>query len=365
MKKRILLLSAYDIASHRYWREGLVETLPNIDWTVLTLPPRHFSWRIRSNSMSWAFSHQETLEKDYDLLVATSMTDLSALRGFLPKLSEIPNIVYCHENQFAFPQTEAQFKSVEPQLLNIYTLLAADVVLFNSHFNLETFLEGARTLLKKFPDYVPPNIVELIETKSTILPVPLSNLDEYKSNNKNKTFSIVWNHRWEYDKGPSLLLSIVKKLCESHMEFKFHLIGQQFRNSPKEFSEIIDLLKNNDSLGKEGFIENKDDYYQCLSSSHIVLSTSQQEFQGLSIMEACELGCTPVLPNRLSYPEFFDQKTLYKPAPSQESELAFQMLTQRYKEWENGSLKSNPKNLPLWKNLKAEYENILNAHLMK
>jgi len=94
---RILLLSAYDAHSHRRWRQGLVAAFPEWRWTVLTLPPRFFSWRVRGNSLSWAFSERETLEQSYDVLVATSMTDLSALKGLVPAL------VYCHENQFAYP----------------------------------------------------------------------------------------------------------------------------------------------------------------------------------------------------------------------------------------------------------------------
>ncbi len=74
---RILLLSAYDAHSHRRWRQGLVDAFPDWQWTVLTLPPRNFLWRIRGNSLSWAFSERETLEQPYDLVIATSMTDLS------------------------------------------------------------------------------------------------------------------------------------------------------------------------------------------------------------------------------------------------------------------------------------------------
>src|SRR5690606_31607509 len=57
---RILLLSAYDADSHRRWREGLVRELPQHAWTVLALPPRHFSWRIRGNALSWAFGERDT-----------------------------------------------------------------------------------------------------------------------------------------------------------------------------------------------------------------------------------------------------------------------------------------------------------------
>jgi len=56
---KILLLSAYDAASHRHWREMLVTGFPEHDWTVLTLPPRHFNWRMRGNALSWAMNAGE------------------------------------------------------------------------------------------------------------------------------------------------------------------------------------------------------------------------------------------------------------------------------------------------------------------
>ena len=105
---KILLLSAYDADSHRYWRKHLVENFPEHQWTVLSLPGRYFSWRIRGNSLSWAFGEQsEKLKRQYDLVIATSMTDLFSLRGFIPSLGNIPTLVYFHENQFDYPATEA------------------------------------------------------------------------------------------------------------------------------------------------------------------------------------------------------------------------------------------------------------------
>ena len=144
---RILLLSAYDAASHRRWREALVAQFSEHDWQVLTLPARHFRWRIRGNSLTWAMSDRGVLEQDYDLLVATSMVDLATLKGLVPKLAEVPSIAYFHENQFAYPASGRQFDSVDPQMVTLYTALAADRLAFNSEYNRETFLRGVERLL--------------------------------------------------------------------------------------------------------------------------------------------------------------------------------------------------------------------------
>jgi len=94
---RILLLSAYDADSHRRWREGLVAALPEHDWTVETLPPRHFSWRIRGNPLALADQLQRSRPAGWDRLMATSMTDLATLRGLVPSLAAMPAILYFHE----------------------------------------------------------------------------------------------------------------------------------------------------------------------------------------------------------------------------------------------------------------------------
>ncbi|MBT3565704.1 MAG: DUF3524 domain-containing protein, partial [Gammaproteobacteria bacterium] len=75
---KILLLSPYDAMSHQYWWQGLRDNLREHAFSVVTLPPRFFSWRFRGNSLSFAFD--ERLKDGYDLVIATSMTDLSSLR---------------------------------------------------------------------------------------------------------------------------------------------------------------------------------------------------------------------------------------------------------------------------------------------
>ena len=105
----ILLLSAYDAQSHQRWRNGLVSQFPEYQWTVLRLPPRFFSWRLRGNAYSWFMRNKDELDQNYDLIIATSMVELSALRGLIPSLAMIRTILYFHENQFAYPlQREEQ-----------------------------------------------------------------------------------------------------------------------------------------------------------------------------------------------------------------------------------------------------------------
>jgi len=307
----ILLLSAYDAHSHRRWRKGLVAAFPEHDWTVLALPPRHFLWRVRGNSLSWAFGERELLAQPYDLVIATSMTDLSALRGMVAGLAAVPALVYFHENQFAYPDRRAQSFN-EPRVINLYTALVADRVLFNSEFNRQTFLDGARAFLANMPDRVPPGIPALVREKSVVLPVPLDACwfaGEGAVAPDKSPFTIVWNHRWEYDKGPERLFAALMKLQQAGVDFRVHVIGQQFRDQPPVFAGMRAQLGN--SIGAWGRVEPDADYRHLLCESHVVLSTSLHEFQGLAVQEATACGCVPLVPDRLAYPEYFDRDYRY------------------------------------------------------
>ena len=55
----------------------------------------------------------------------------------------------------------------------------------------------------------------------------------------------------------------------------------------------------------------KEEYYDMLGKSKAVVSYALQENFGFGVAEAVYLGCTPVLPNRLVYPELYPDIKLY------------------------------------------------------
>jgi glycosyltransferase involved in cell wall biosynthesis len=307
--KKLLILSPYDGFSHGFWREGLADYLANeFEVTQCTLPPRFFSWRQRGNSLSFAL--KPSLQQSFDLIIATSMTDLSALRGLNRHLSRVPAIVYFHENQFAYPGDNT-VGLLERQLTSIYTALSADRVCFNSEFNRSTFLAGAKKLLGRMPDEVPSGIANSIERKSSIVPVALD-IDPVKSSGPpGARLKIVWNHRWEHDKGPGRLCEVVTELLRREVDFELSLFGQQFSKQPPVFDEILEMLYANGNAGEIGFVESRAVYLAKLSAHDFVLSTADQEFQGLAIQEAMATGCIPVVPDALSYPEYIPAKYRY------------------------------------------------------
>lgn len=342
---KILMLSPYDAASHRYWREGLVARFAAHDFTVVTLPPRHFSWRFRGNSLSLA--HDQRVKGEFDLIVATSMTDLSALKGMATNLAQVPAILYFHENQFVYPASAPAPHLLERQITSIYSAIAARTLVFNSYYNRDTFLDGVGRVLRSMPDHVPDRLCESLAHKSRVIPVALD--DEcFRQHEPVDVFSIVWNHRWEYDKGPRELLDIVRCLLLRNMDFRLHLIGQRFRKVDKAFSEAIDLLDAAGKLGESGFVESRRDYLDLLARSHCVLSTAIHDFQGLSVQEGMAAGCTPVVPDRLAYREYVPDSWRYRDA-EQAADLVCKAAT---------DTTPVPAPLPRWREVQPAWEAI-------
>ncbi len=308
----ILLLSAYHAPSHRRWVEGVAANLTDHSVKILSQPPRHFAWRSRGNSLFWAFD-EKLAESRPDLIIATSMVDLAGLRGMVPHLTQIPTLLYFHENQFAYPN-RGQRNDGNYGVTNLYSALAADRVLFNSPYNRRSFLEGARQFLSKMPDQIPAGVAQAVAAKSGVLPVPLANslADPYPSRPDEGPLRIVWNHRWEYDKAPATFFSALERLEKRH-DFRLVVMGQRFRKAPPVFARMQDRLASR--IDQWGYVEDRRDYLKWLERSDLVVSTALHEFQGLAVQEAVMRGCLPVLPDRLAYPDFFDDSCLYDSHP--------------------------------------------------
>ncbi|BFM48425.1 DUF3524 domain-containing protein [Marinomonas sp. THO17] len=310
---RILLISAYEASSHKAWANTLMAAMPEHDWHYLSLPARHFAWRIRGNAMSFAFDpkFKDTLQRPYDLVIATSMTDCVGLKAFCPDLQNLPWILYFHENQFAYPANDNQQGVVEMQMVTLYSALAADKCVFNSEFNCHSFFQGAKALLKKLPDYVSPDWLDDTQAKSEVLPVPVSLSSQGRRTGAfgQGKIKLVWAARWEYDKGPENLLAILRELKARHLAFEIAIMGEQFRSYPEVFDQI--QIEFAEQITQFGFADNREEYLSILHQADVFLSTALHEFQGLSVLEAVAMGCLPLLPQRQVYPELFDPVFLY------------------------------------------------------
>ncbi|MEP4545449.1 MAG: DUF3524 domain-containing protein [Saccharospirillum sp.] len=351
---RVLLLSAYHSASHQYWCEGLMAACPDIDWTLKTQPARHFSWRVEASGLLWALSDDTDFEREYDLIIATSLSDLTRLRAFRPQLAAIPTWLYFHENQFAHPRSDSQATDhqIGWQFLSIQNALCADWVSFNTEFNRSTFLDGARKLLRRFPEKLPGKPLDRIEHRSDVLPVPLTEAFSALRDQPKEADLIVWNHRWEWDKQPERFLAALMTLRAAGVGFRLAMLGSGGgRNS--EFESQRQML--GDSVVHWGEAT-QSDYRQWIGRAGIGVSTSLHDFQGLSMLELAQAGAQVLAPQRLAYPEVLPDAHFYTGSET-DAQCDVAELTAALKSvltGTGGAPVAEPA-LPLWSELAGRY----------
>ena len=358
---KILLLSAYHAYSHRLWCDQLIKTFPNYSWMLLALAPRFFNWRIRGNGLIWRSSDNETLSQNFDLIIATSMTDLNSLFGFYPHLSSNPSILYFHENQFAYPTTDNARDNVEPKLVQFYSALTSTKVVFNSEYNRQSFLNGVKKLITKLPDDLPISLIGEINEKSRVLPVPIDDKNFIRSKEKANKFSICWNHRWEYDKWPECFFQALMQLSEKDIPFDLYVFGQQFRQTPPVFTKMeIQLAKH---IRHWGWVEDEENYQAQLAKCHVSVSTALHDFQGLAMLDASAAGVVAVVPDRLAYSEWFDKRSCYVSNTDnlqQQVTILANVLEKLYFDYKGGQLKKSTDVAWLsWESMKDSYQQLI------
>jgi len=315
--KRILILEPYYGGSHKVFLQGLQRNV-KCDYTLLTLPARKWQMRMQL-SAPWFVNQLRLLpehERFFDTVLCSTFVDVAVLRALLATLSgwNLKSLfcTYFHENQLAYP-SQFQDKSIQQfASINFNTALASDRCAFNSQFNLDTFLVGIQAYLKKATDMELDDCVVHIREKSLVLypGMDYSSVDCVKEKER-ETGSpvIVWNHRWEHDKGPDLFFEALYLLQEKGIAFRLVVLGQSFINVPECFKEAhTRLIKE---IIHFDYAESKERYGQLLSLGDVVVSTARHEFFGVAVLEAIRSGCYPLLPNALSYPELYDKEFLY------------------------------------------------------
>lgn len=246
-----------------------------------------------------------------DLIFATDMVNLPAFLGLTRDcLSDVPVVLFMHENQLTYPLREGDQRDFTYAWINYISCLAADQIVFNSDFHRTEFLDALPLFLNAFPDYRHSGNAGKIRNRSTVLHlgIELESLDCETSNaaiasskSSEDVLAILWNQRWEYDRNPSAFFRLVDRLDEAECDFALILAGEQFEEVPAEFRQAIQRHK--DRIVHCGFLEHRADYVSMLRRADFVVSTSTHEFFGVAIQEAIHCGCHPLLPNRLSYPE--------------------------------------------------------------
>lgn len=310
----IALLEPFFSGSHKKWAQALQKhSSHRIE--ILSLPGRHWKWRMHGGAVSLAEQFKEMDEKP-DLILGTSMLDLSVFLALTRGQSEgIPAAVYFHENQLTYPWSPMD-EDIQKErdnhysFINYTTALSADRVFFNSEYHKDSFLGSLPDFLQQFPDHQQEGNADRIQKKSQVLPLglDLKAFDEYRPAEKEKYSEplILWNHRWEYDKNPEAFFEELFRMKEKGKDFRLAVLGEHTNRYPEIFDRAREELE--DEIVHWGYAESFEDYASWLWRADILPVTSIQDFFGGSVVEAMYCDCFPVLPNRLAYPEHIPKK---------------------------------------------------------
>ncbi len=311
-----LFLEPYFGGSHRAFVLGLQKYL-DFSWTIISLPAR--KWKMRMQlAAPWMAEQVIALVRagnQYDGILCSTFLDVAVFRALLLRAGiDLPLALYFHENQFSYPGQVPDPGLHQFTAINFTSALTADRIAFNSEYNRKTFFAGVHQYLKRATDTRMGHLEQEIEAKSCILfpGLDFSFIDgAVRQRREHRMPVIVWNHRWEHDKGPEDFFSVLFRLAERGIDFRLIVLGQRFRNSPSIFTLARENLSRR--LIHFGYVEDRNEYGRLLVQGDLVVSTALHEFFGMAVLEAVRAGNYPLVPDRLAYREIFPRQYRYSP----------------------------------------------------
>lgn len=351
---RLLVLEPYFGGSHRAVLECLLPSL-GFEYDLLTLPARKWKWRMRGAAITfadearrldaeWRAAHpcgeagRPGARGRWDLVLASTFVNLAEFLGVSRQaMAGVPSVVYYHENQLVYPNRHEAEWDLQFPLTNITSALAAGECWFNTAWNLEGFVKGVDPFIRQFPDHRPQGLGRRIAAKSRVLHPPFDPAPfDAAPVARGARIRIVWPHRWEHDKNPEAFFAAVTRLASEGLDFEVAVAGQSFAETREAFERAGEALGGRlVHIGEPG---SREDYARLLAGSDVAVSTAQNEFFGLAMLEASYAGCLPLVPDRLAYPEIYPaamrygsddalaarlrDAILHRPAPGQASGIA-------------------------------------------
>ncbi|MFO7883724.1 MAG: DUF3524 domain-containing protein [Desulfobacteraceae bacterium] len=310
---KFLFLESFFGGSHKDFALGLKKhSIHGID--LVTLPARFWKWRMQAAAL---YFHETCRNlQAYDGIIASDMMNLSDFLALTGPAAP-PVLIYFHENQFTYPlcdQKKSNQKKANTQLgmINITTALCADMLIFNSRFHQKGFIKAVDHFIGTRPDSRPAWVSRAITEKSEVI-YPGCRFDEENRFNPALKISpplIVWNHRWEYDKQPEVFFRALKEIKKKNIPFSLAVLGEHGPDISALFKKAEAFFEQ--EIVRFGYVESRQAYLNWLKKGSAAVSTAIQENFGISMVEAVRMGCFPLVPDRLSYPEIMPEN--YKKA---------------------------------------------------
>ena len=302
----ILVVEPYLTASHKHWANLLQKHLP-FQVNILSLPGRHWKWRMHYGGLHLA----QLLDKQScspDIIITSEMMDLALFKAASRALGDIPILLYWHEHQIGYPSSKADQdvhlrRDHHYGFINFTSAWVADRLIFNSPYHQKDFFARLTPFLQQFPDSISDHDLRRIKVKSTVIEpgIDTSQLKMHRIRSSTDAPIILWNHRWEYDKNPELFFKVLKKMKTKQVPFKLVLLGPTPAKLPTYLEEARHLFADN--ILHFGYLSSCESYCEWMWKADVVISTSIQDFWGISVAEALFCECLPLLPNRLSFPD--------------------------------------------------------------
>ncbi|KAL5103106.1 Glycosyltransferase-like domain-containing protein 1 [Taenia crassiceps] len=396
----ILLVEGFNGGSHKQLISTIKDLLTEKEETVcvVSLPATKWHWRARTGALALAalIPKSTCASGSFRVLFTSAVFSLSELLALRPDLARIPHkYLYFHENQLTYPLRENDEGATKPDYqfayIQVLSALAADLVLFNSLFNMHSFYERLPAFLAaglptppcpRVPE--PRRLVEeVLKPKSRVLyflvePPPLQLLfhDDVKDFEAAVYYQaqrirargraplrILWNHRWDYDKNPDDFFKVIFDLAnisvdeefsnlgrstlrpsigdvivpsetsppslpseEAQASFQISVIGGAGQDVPRIFPMAESYLRSTGHIAAWGFVGSREAYWRTMADCDVVVSTAKHEFFGVAVAEAVAVGCIPLLPHRLAYPELLahgpsQSGCLYRTLPQMRKQL--------------------------------------------
>ncbi|MCR9204245.1 MAG: glycosyltransferase, partial [Halobacteriovoraceae bacterium] len=202
--------------------------------------------------------------------------------------------------------------------IHLNQVLSADQVFFNSQFTLDDTFQNLAAFLKTRPEKSDLGMLQNAKGKSHVIPVGISLCpQDLKVPWKKRPYRVLWNHRWEYDKGPKDFFHLMEMVLKKEPQLSLSILGDNNRDKEGIFDSF--KKKYPQKISTFGFIEARSDYWRELGQCRVLPVTSIHDFLGLSVLEAISAGVLPLLPHRMVYPELIPDslkdKLLYKDDP--------------------------------------------------
>ncbi|XP_058514474.1 glycosyltransferase-like domain-containing protein 1 [Ochotona princeps] len=268
----VLIIEAFYGGSHKQLVDLLLEELP--DCVLYTLPAKKWHWRARTSALY--FSQNVPISEHYRILFASSVLNLTELVALRPDLGKLRKILYFHENQLVYPVKKCKERDFQYGYNQILSCLVADVVVFNSVFNMESFLNSIGRFMKLIPDHRPRDLEGIIRPKCQVIYFPtrfpdVSSPLEIHLINQQKVAQVLWPMHSHVSAGRSYklwapgmtkpqllgLFRFMPKHKRAHLQKMLSLkengdtppsMGPRFQRQPRESGNTQKNVKSQDDV---------------------------------------------------------------------------------------------------------------------